>query len=839
MANLFKNAHPSWTKPGLLISSLILALSNPGIASPGDYRSHHRVNDQIVIVGTSGQIIARPYGNSMLRIQHLRDREAPFDDNHYEMIERHDFGGNLDIRDAGESLEIRFTDQSEFVLRVEKKSLLLSFENQANGTTYLKEKAGLVASHDKLVLDFQPDPSERFIGFGQKPLGYQDYLELTGRTERRNYSEDHIEGRGAQGNLLVPFYLSSKGYGLFLNSTFPNQFAFNDAGAYSLTLETMGFDARMDFVFIFGNSFAEMLDHYTQLTGRPRMIPLSMFGLQLSDNDPRLEDNQKIGENWWKTMVTRHREAGLPIDHLVFDNDWRMGSGGWSGSWFEFNKELYPHPPAFREWLESQGLTLTLDLNLNNCNDSAFWDPAFNLTPSLPCEDVNGDSYPDYTRRDVRRWNWEMFWEMALNPSKGYPGDGLWMDESDGIWTQCVPLDTLCGNGRSWLEMKNYYYFLIAKAITEEGWLGKNDDFPHAIGPSKRPYVWVRGGTAGGQRLHTHWTGDIHFQPSSMQAQVVSMQASGLAGYPYFNHDAGGFVEETPGPDDATYVQWAMAFGSFTPIWRPHGYGLPRWPTNRSELCQKYALKYGKLRYEMMPYIYSMAHVANRTGMPMARPLMLAYPEESEAWKHPLQYLWGDSMLVIPNTELTMEDTQLEIWLPPHAKWYHFWNHETVAGGQKVTHHAPFGELPVYVKAGAIITKRPYAQSTFWLSDEDLHLDVYVGCDGDTVLIEDDGVSESYKVGQVRETGIEWNESSQTLIVHPAAGTYAGASTQRNYRIRFIGVPSTTTVEATCGGETLSPEAINIKHTAGLRTTTVTLPALPATQALSLKLNTP
>lgn len=129
-------------------------------------------------------------------------------------------------------------------------------------------------------------------------------------------------------------------------------------------------------------------------------------------------------------------------------------SGGWSRSWFEFNPDLYPNPSTFKEFLDTNGLTLTLDLNMNNANDSWGWKPEYNM-PVVPCQDANSDSYPDYSKPEVRNWVWNLFWKKVLDPKLNYPGDGLWMDESDGIWGECIADSAVIGNGVTWGEMKN------------------------------------------------------------------------------------------------------------------------------------------------------------------------------------------------------------------------------------------------------------------------------------------------------------------------------------------------------------------------------------------------
>jgi alpha-D-xyloside xylohydrolase len=761
---------------------------------------------RIDIMDTGGCTLRlRAYGDGMVRVQAAPPGAGFPPDEDTLMIERHDLGGTLRLTSEDEtSLHVT---TGRIGISITKSPLRLSFRDATTGRVLLSDASGIDFGREALGYHFAPDPAEQFIGWGQKRLALQEALFLRGRIERRNYGEDGYPGRGSQGVLIVPFFISSKGYGLFANSTYPNEARFGgDAGEFCLRFETGGESAPADYVFILGPTPAEVLDRYTQLTGRPRLPPKSIFGLHLSDNDPRLPDNKPIDEHWWRTMVANHRAAGFPLDHMVFDNDWRAAApgpdaaiGAWSGSQFDWEPTRYPEPQAFRRWYDAAGLTLTVDLNLNNCDDSAGWCRSFNVLPEATSPARN--SLPDYSNPVTRAWLWQLLWDKAFDPALGYPGDAIWLDESDGVY---VPDTTVLANGRTWREMKNYYFFLTAYAAVAEGWDDVEGGTTPGIGEAKRPHVWIRGGTAGMQRYASHWTGDIDFTERFYRGQIIGMQASGLAGFPYFNHDAGGFGANAKdptmegsleGPDDAYYVQWGMAFGSFTPIWRPHGYGYPRWPLNRNTLCQEAFRRYATLRYELMPYIYTLAHEAHERGLPMARPLPLVYPTTGDAWLpgNQLQYHWGDALLVAPPPQITAGDVAHDVWFPPAASWYDFWTGERLSvaasgGNHRVTSRSGF--LPVFVRAGAIVPRQKFALSTAWLSDAHLTLDVYAGADGSFTLIEDDGVSERFRTrGEIRRTRIELQDGPVSrLIVGAASGTFRGASAARDLVVRVHGL---------------------------------------------------
>jgi len=293
--------------------------------------------------------------------------------------------------------------------------------------------------------------------------------------------------------------------------------------------------------------------------------------------------------------------------------------------------------------------------------------------------------------------------------------------------------------------------------------------------------------TAGAQRYATLWTGDIKCTYDDMKTQVRAMQLAGLSGFPFWGHDAGGFYdyELQRGPTDSMYRQWSMAFGSFTPFWKPHGVGQSRWPLDRNAAVQEDAKVYSRLRYEMMPYIYTYAHLASSTGIPIARAMIIDHQSEPLAWNHDLQYMWGNEFLVAPNCSDV--DQSVSVWLP-RGEWYNFWNDEKLTGDRIINYPSPLGKLPLFVKVGAIIPMAPFALSTAFISKDSLNIQVYTGANGTFTLYEDDGVTEGYKLkNESRTIVMNYRQSTHTLNIESAKGSFIGASTYHTYRIDFHG----------------------------------------------------
>lgn len=744
------------------------ARSGPAGETLGDLKEHHVTGRSVVLVTEEGaRLRITPYGNSIVRVQAVRRGEEFFSDDRYEMVERHAWPGALRIENPGASLLLRTSPGGGISLRVRTHPLRIAFFGHDGSAPLCADESGISWIGETISAGFRYDSTEHFTGLGHGFFGRADGLDLRGKTIRRNYGSAH----GDQAPLIVPFYLSSRGYGVFLNSTYPNTFSFGDSGVYSFSIEG---DGRMDYFVIAGPSFASILDRYTQLTGRPRFPPLAVFGLGLSDKGNDESSPDPSDEAWWKRKVEAQREAGFPIDHLINDNRWRAGGGKRCDSYFAWDSTRFPDPAEYSRWVTAHGLFVTVDFNRCIAARSDGWSTSFNIPVTAGID--HGESAPDFTRRDVRKWFWDLQWKKTLDPALGYPGDALWIDEFDELGK--APPGMMLGNGRTWGEMKNYWFFLIAKSLVQEGW--------DAHLAPRRPFVWVRGMTAGAQRYATLWSGDIRPTYADMREEVRGMQLAGLSGFPYWGHDAGGFHDwdKGRGPDELMYRRWSMAMGSFSPFWKPHGMGQSRWPLDRSPASQEDARTYTHLRYRLLPYTYTCAHESAAHGLPVARAMLLDRQNDPEAWKRDLQYMWGPAMLVAPNCS---GGDSVTVWLPG-GTWFDFWDDTRTAGGVTLTCAAPGGRLPLFVKAGSILPMAKPALSTSFMHRDTLIIHVYTGRNGSFTLYEDDGRSEGYRTGAFAATPMTYADRRATLSVAPRAGAYAGSPPRRTYLVVFHGL---------------------------------------------------
>ncbi|GLZ01756.1 hypothetical protein Acsp02_90070 [Actinoplanes sp. NBRC 103695] len=763
-----------------------------------DYASHTSDGRDVTVTSTGGQRIRiTAYGGCIVRVRYARAGETFFADDRYEMVDpaaHAGMGGSLSVQESSDALTISTAPDAGIRVVLRKNPLRISFYRKGDGTLLAGEDATHSMSWDgennSIVRQtFVPPPSsERFVKAGHGFMGRAPRVDRTGDIVAHNYGV--AANRSEQSPAIVQLYLSSRGYAIFVNSTFDTSFNFGNGGVYEFWSDdhnTAGVRPQMDYFVIKGPQFAKLLDRYTQLTGRPRFPGLAIFGLQMSDkNFPTVSD-----QNWWVDKITELRDKGFPLDLQVHDNRWRAGSGGWNGSWFEFDAQRWPDPAGFKRWADENGIITSLDYNRNNSSLMAGWrpgpPPGYSFQPADIARVSENESVPDWSNPATRAWVWDVFWTKALNPALGFPGDALWLDEPDELGP--IPFDAVAANGQRWSELRNAYFLYLLKATGQEGWDAR-------IGPGRRPWIFSRGATAGQQRYGHLWTGDTQSTYGEMQQQIRGMLNAGLGGFPYANVDGGGHNGNPIPPD--MYRNWVAAWGALSPIWRPHGYGdalvlgqrASRWPTDQPAAESDDFLRYSRLRYTLLPYLYTIAHAAHATGMPMARAMVVDHQYNAMAYAHDQQYMWGPSVLVMPVTTGTDGATQ-RVWLPAGETWYDFWTDAKNVGSdsaEKAYVTRP-GEIIMYVRSGAILPRYRYAQSTAFVDKTHLELDVYTGKDGAFSLYEDDGVSEEHRTAAARGvTDLAYTDSTRTVVVDHPVGTYRDAPAERRYVVRYHGL---------------------------------------------------
>ena len=502
------------------------------------------------------------------------------------------------------------------------------------------------------------------------------------RSELNRYNDDFDEFSMSHGRLIAPFFMSTVGYGIFLNTIEENTKFFKQGGGF----ETEGY---LDYFFMYGPDFKTIQNEYAEITGRMEMYGKWAHGFMLSKygNDNATQDEFYEWIDWF-------RDNDVPLDSYVFDYGWRgnvaddalggqLGAGQKFGmqEWSDDISKFYDLDAMF-EYAEEQGVHVGLHNNQGT-----------------------------YARYDSE----EAWVQSYMDVVEAGHGDWFWPDEFDVVGSNAAPV----------LSSKGAY----------EAWIASD-----AV--DSRPMFMTRGSYAG-QHYATAWSGDVNNTSEELSYQIGYSLDAGLVGYWTVSNDLGGFMGR---PTDELYTRWVAEFGAWSGIMRTHGHdGREPWTYNQT--AQDTLTSNLQTRYSLYPYLYTMAWQGYSTGVPMMRAMILEDESQynSDAWDLNEQYYFGDWFLVAPAADTY--DTVVEVWLPANTTWYDYYTGERYEGGENgktITVAAALEEIPVFVKAGAIVPMGPDVQYADEKPLDPLTLDIYPSGTSSYTLYEDDGETRRY-----------------------------------------------------------------------------------------------
>ncbi len=635
------------------------------------YTSHLVNGNEILFNCGLSQVKLTMCNSRMVRVQLAPDRQYRSDSHpDYFMVQKFNWPQvDFDVTDEGSYIKVATADM---VVRAQKSPFGLQMYEADNTTLLAKDddQQGMYWQNNVVgVKRIEGPGSGGKFGFGGGDHGNAGLLNKNGGFDQ--FTVTH-------GRVPVPFFMSTAGYGIFLN-TVAKGTAFDASGGFAT-------EDYLDYWFMAGPSFKSILADYSELTGKMALFPKWAYGFMLSkygnDNATQAEFIDWI--NWLRFggHPSDDGGGGWPIDCYVFDYGWR------GAKWNPHRWDPARYPDLENMFAQADALGFHVGLH-NNYG-----------TP-----EADNGNFTDPVTAD--KW-----WQAHLNPviAPGF-GDWFWPDEFDVVG------DNLMAN-RS------------AKVVHEK-WLEYTTQ--------QRPMFITRGGYAG-HHYACAWSGDIENSISEMNKQIVNQQAVGLSGYPWFSHDLGGFKAK---PSDNLYIRWVAEFGSFCSIMRAHGHD-GREPWLYSANAQSILRKYLNLRYKLFPYIYTTAWQGYSAGIPMMRAMALEYQNDTVAWTKQNQYFWGDWFLVAP--ALSENATNVSVWIPA-GDWYDYFKGTKYTGPQNITVSAQLDEIPVFVKAGAIIPTGPAIRYADELPLDEITLDIYPVIGNSTyTLYEDDGITRNYLI---------------------------------------------------------------------------------------------
>ncbi len=611
----------------------------------------------------------------------------------------------------------------------------------------------------RLNLEFTDD--EKIYGLGQFEEGA---LNLRGTTQYLHQANLKIP---------VPMLLSTNGYGMLFSTGSTAIFSDTKCGTYFYT----DADIAMDFYFIAGDNFDKLVSGYRFLTGKASMLPLWAFGFMQSQE--RYETGAEMLE-----IAKGYRDRNIGIDTIILD--WHSWAGdGWGQKTFDL--ERFPNPTKMIDDLHDMDVKFMLsiwpNMRYGTENHKEFTDK--NLF--LPASEVY-----DAFNEDARK----LYWKQTEEGLFKHGIDSWWCDSSEPStpeWGSQFKAQSAI--------MHSNYFNTMSKFMTAENVNGYPLVHAQAIYEGqrsccecKRVTNLTRAAFTGAQRYGTiFWSGDTMASWDTMKKQITAGLNFCAAGIPYWTLDIGAFFvkkaenwfwngDYTEGLDDLGYrelfTRWYQ-FGAFLPIFRSHGTDVRRemWLFDDEENHMFYdaMVEANKLRYSLLPYIYSLAGKIHLEDYTMMRLLAFDFANDEKACESTDSYMFGDSFLVCPVTEpmyynansTKIENPQRfkEVYLPKSCGWYDFYSGKFYEGGQTISVELTLNQMPLFVKAGSIIPMTNPLQSTAELKNAEITVHVYKGKDCSFNLYQDSGDGYDYEKGDYSMTKFTWDDKSSKLTV--------------------------------------------------------------------------
>ena len=546
---------------------------------------------------------------------------------------------------------------------------------------------------------------------------------------------------------------------------------------------------QIDYYFIYGNNMDEVISGYRNVTGKAPIVPKWALGFWQSRERYKTQDEIL-------NIVSEFRKRKIPIDNIVLDwNYWKEADWGSQ----EFDESRFPSPDSMIDVLHKKYNTQIMisvwpkfyeGISAYKEFDKEGWLYKRNIADRQRDWIGNGyvSTFYDAFNEKARKAFWDLISKKIY--TKGI--DAWWMDASEpDILSNVSPekrklqmTPTALGSAAEYL---NAYPLQNAKGIYEG---------QRSSDSNKRVFLLTRSGFAGSQRYAAAiWSGDIGSTWHDMKNQISAGVNFSMSGLPYWTMDIGGFVvpEKFEKPNEESLEEWRelmtrwSQFGAFVPLFRSHGQYPFREVFNTApdnHPAYKSFLYYDRLRYRLLPYIYSLAGAAYHDNYTIMRGLVMDFAKDTATLNINDQYLFGPSLLINPVYEYKLHSR--EVYLPKCSGWYDLYLGKYYTGGQKINADAPYEKMPVFVKAGSIVPFGPELEYTSEKPADTITLNVYTGADASFNLYEDEGTNYNYEKGAFSIIPIKYNEATKTLTIDDQKGSFNGMLQKRVFRINII-----------------------------------------------------
>jgi alpha-D-xyloside xylohydrolase len=650
-------------------------------------------------------------------------------------------------------------------------TVILSEDMGGNKTMQPTTIAGI--STYNCTTQFNSPANEGLFGLGCHPL---DSLSNNYKGRNQEMLIKYMTG-------AIPVLLSTKGYGLMWDNYSASNFY--GAEANNTKFKYVSESGRqVDYYFFYGPDFDHIINLYRTTTGVAPMFPKWAFGL-FQSQDRYMSQDEIIA------VKNNYRNNHIPLDVIV--QDWYYWDPFPIGSHI-MNPARYPNPKAMLDELHKDNIHGMISI----------WPVMGKGTPNYDALNKMGgltditwdnivthtfDTYYDAHNPAARKLYWQQARDSLI---KRYGWDAWWVD-------QCEP-----DNG-TLLDARRQSNF----------WTGKGIDYfntyslEHSTGiyegwrkdiPNKRAFFLIRQSFAGEQRnAATLWSSDITCTFESFKRQVPQGINACVSGIPYFTSDIGGYHLNWGAPDWSQpeyrelFTRW-FQFGAFCPIFRIHGKGeRALFSKNWDDKTKAILLKYDKLRYRLLPYIYSLAGRVTKENYTIMRSLEFDFRNDANVYNIPDQYMFGPAFMVNPVTEqlytgdnASAGKTTRNVYLPANTKWYDFWTGKVYNGGQTIAAAAPIDVMPLYVKAGSIIPMGPVMQYATEKPADNIELRIYPGANGQFEYYEDENDTYNYEKGKSATFKLNWNDKQHLLTISDIKGSFPGMLKQHKFNIVLV-----------------------------------------------------
>jgi len=554
----------------------------------------------------------------------------------------------------------------------------------------------------------------------------------------------------------------------------------------------------MDYYFIAGKNMDEVISGYRTLTGKAPVYPKWVLGFWQSRE--RYQSSKDIEEN-----MKKFRDLKIPVDNIVQDwNYWKLDSWGSH----EFESARYPNPQAMLDSVHA----------LHGRFMISVWPKFYDTVKNYKELGAKGWMYHQAIKDDIHDWLGfrgsfydaydagarKMFWRQMdenLYTKYKFGIDAWWMDASEPNVRDCTPMwyrkalsgPTALGTAT---EYFNAYSIVNADAIYNG---------QRSVNPNQRVFLLTRSGFAGEQRYSTAtWSGDIATRWEDMRAQMTAGLNYSMAGLPFWGMDQGGFCVENryvaaqqefdkTGKENADLKEWRELqarwnqFGCFVPLYRAHG----QWPLREvwniapaDHPAYKTIVAYDKLRYRLMPYLYSMAGMVHLKDYTMMRGLVMDFNGDEKVLDIKDQWMFGSALMACPVGEY--QKYSREVYLPKQKGWYDFYTGAYHAGGQTIVADAPYDKIPVFIPEGAILPIGPEMQWSDEKKPELIDLYVYAGKDGSYTLYEDEGTNYNYEKGKYAVIDFKYDDARKQVTIGARKGSFDGMLQKRRFNIILV-----------------------------------------------------